>query len=325
MNITPYEQGNRYNHDPVRSRKLLLHRKEIQRLIGAVEQQGLALIPLEVYFRDGRAKVTLALGRGKKQHDRREDLKRRIADREMARAVRGRGTDGDARSCSPPGWPWRRSPPLPPRSPSPPPGARPACWCGMTGRGPGAGGRPTRACAQCHAADLRSLGRDGRGPAVVPVSPRRALCCLPGRSACPWRAPPPSSGIPSSSPSSSWRKCCRGSSANGTGMTRTRPAWSRSGPPPVAGARSGAAAQRSAPGTRGHGGRGSRRDRPGQPRALLPQRRPREGRHPAGQSAAAAGAAAAAGITGPDDPDHAIRSSRSRTGARSVPRPATCS
>ena len=87
MNITPYTQGNRYNHEPVRSRKLLLHRKEIARLIGSVEQQGLTLVPLELYFRRGRAKVALALGRGKKQHDKREDLKRRIADREVARAV----------------------------------------------------------------------------------------------------------------------------------------------------------------------------------------------------------------------------------------------
>jgi SsrA-binding protein len=87
MNITPYTQGNRYNHEPVRSRKLLLHRKEIARLIGSVEQQGLTLVPLELYFRRGRAKIALALGRGKKQHDKREDLKRRIADREVARAV----------------------------------------------------------------------------------------------------------------------------------------------------------------------------------------------------------------------------------------------
>lgn len=91
MNITPYEQGNRYNHPPVRSRKLLLHRREIERLIGAVQQKGLSLVPLEVYFRRGHAKVVLALGRGKKMHDRREDLKRRIADREMARAVRRGG------------------------------------------------------------------------------------------------------------------------------------------------------------------------------------------------------------------------------------------
>jgi SsrA-binding protein len=87
VNITPYEQGNRYNHDPVRTRKLLLNRREIERLIGAVEQKGLTLVPLELYFRDGRAKVTLALGRGKKQHDRREDLKKRDAEREVARAL----------------------------------------------------------------------------------------------------------------------------------------------------------------------------------------------------------------------------------------------
>ena len=87
MNVTPYEQGNRYNHEPVRSRKLLLHRREIERLIGAVEQRGLTLVPLELYFKRGRAKVVLALGKGKKQHDRREDVKRRIDEREAARAV----------------------------------------------------------------------------------------------------------------------------------------------------------------------------------------------------------------------------------------------
>ena len=85
-NITPYEQGNRYNHDPVRSRKLLLHRREIDRIIGAVERQGLTLVPLELYFAGGRAKVAIALGRGKKAHDKREDIKRRTAEREMARA-----------------------------------------------------------------------------------------------------------------------------------------------------------------------------------------------------------------------------------------------
>ena len=87
MNITPYEQGNRYNHDPVRSRKVLLHRREIEKLIGAVEQKGLTLVPLELYFRNGRAKVTLALGRGKKLHDKRETLKRRVSEREAARDV----------------------------------------------------------------------------------------------------------------------------------------------------------------------------------------------------------------------------------------------
>ncbi|HET9133811.1 MAG TPA: SsrA-binding protein SmpB [Gemmatimonadales bacterium] len=87
MNITPYEQGNRYNHDPVRSRKLLLHRREIERLIGAIEREGLTLVPLELYFLRGRAKVQLALARGKKAHDKRETLKRKIADREAARAM----------------------------------------------------------------------------------------------------------------------------------------------------------------------------------------------------------------------------------------------
>jgi SsrA-binding protein len=91
VNITPYEPGNRYNPDPVRSRKLLLHRREIERLVGAVEQKGLTLVPLELYFRDGVAKLTLALARGKKQHDRRDDIRRREADREMARALSRRG------------------------------------------------------------------------------------------------------------------------------------------------------------------------------------------------------------------------------------------
>jgi SsrA-binding protein len=91
MNITQYEQGNRYNHDPVRSRKLLLHRREIEKLIGATEREGLTLIPLELYFKRGHAKVALALARGKKQHDKREDLKKRIAERETARALSLRG------------------------------------------------------------------------------------------------------------------------------------------------------------------------------------------------------------------------------------------
>ena len=90
MHITPYEQGNRWNPEPVRSRKLLLHRREIERLIGGVEQKGFTLVPLELYFNRGRAKLALALGKGKKLHDRREDLKRRIADREMARALKHR-------------------------------------------------------------------------------------------------------------------------------------------------------------------------------------------------------------------------------------------
>ena len=91
LHITPYEQGNRYNHIPDRSRKLLLHKREIQRLIGAVEQKGLTLVPLELYWKDGRAKIALALGRGKKLHDKRESLKQRDAQRDMARVERHRG------------------------------------------------------------------------------------------------------------------------------------------------------------------------------------------------------------------------------------------
>jgi SsrA-binding protein len=87
MHVTPYQQAGYAVQVPVRRRKLLLHRREIRRLIGAVQQQGLTLVPLDLHLSDGRAKVTLALARGKKQHDRREDLKRRDAEREVARAL----------------------------------------------------------------------------------------------------------------------------------------------------------------------------------------------------------------------------------------------
>ncbi len=90
LNISPYEQGNRHNKDPLRSRKLLLHAREIRRLIGAVEQKGHTLVPLELYFKGRHAKVAIALARGKKEYDRREDLRKRDAEREMARAVRRR-------------------------------------------------------------------------------------------------------------------------------------------------------------------------------------------------------------------------------------------
>ncbi len=88
--IAPYDKGNQFNHDPTRTRKVLLHRREIRRLIGAVERQGLALIPLDLHFTRGRAKVTLALGKGKKLHDKRADLRQREDEREMARAARAR-------------------------------------------------------------------------------------------------------------------------------------------------------------------------------------------------------------------------------------------
>ena len=90
LHISPYEQGNQFNHDPTRTRKVLLHKKEIRRLIGAVERQGLTLVPLELYFKRGVAKVTLALAKGKKLHDKRDDERRREADREMARVARAR-------------------------------------------------------------------------------------------------------------------------------------------------------------------------------------------------------------------------------------------
>ena len=90
LHISPYERGGYVNHDPTRTRKLLLHRKEIRRLIGAVEREGQTLIPLELYFKKGKAKVALALGKGKKLHDKRETARQRDAEREVARALRAR-------------------------------------------------------------------------------------------------------------------------------------------------------------------------------------------------------------------------------------------
>ena len=91
LHISPYEQGNQFNHEPTRTRKLLLHKKEIRRLIGGVERQGLTLVPLDLFFNPrGKAKITLALAKGKKQHDKRADERRREDEREMARAARVR-------------------------------------------------------------------------------------------------------------------------------------------------------------------------------------------------------------------------------------------
>jgi SsrA-binding protein len=87
--INQYEQGNRFNHDPERPRKLLLHKQEIKRLLGKTQEKGLTLIPTRMYFTHGKAKVELGLAKGKKQYDKREDLKRRTAQRDMARAMRG--------------------------------------------------------------------------------------------------------------------------------------------------------------------------------------------------------------------------------------------
>jgi SsrA-binding protein len=90
LHIPTYEQGGYVNHEPTRTRKLLLHRREIRKLIGAVERQGLTLVPLELYFKRGRAKVAISLARGKKVHDKRADERRREDEREMARAFRKR-------------------------------------------------------------------------------------------------------------------------------------------------------------------------------------------------------------------------------------------
>jgi len=87
LHISPYEQANRANVDPLRARKLLLNRDEIRSLIGKVEEKGLTLVPLEIYFKRGYAKILLALARGRKLHDKREELKRRIQDREARRAM----------------------------------------------------------------------------------------------------------------------------------------------------------------------------------------------------------------------------------------------
>ena len=84
--ISPYARGGYVNHEPTQLRKLLLHRREIRRLIGAVEREGLTLVPLELYFKKGVAKVALALAKGKKLHDKRDTERKRDAEREMSRA-----------------------------------------------------------------------------------------------------------------------------------------------------------------------------------------------------------------------------------------------
>ncbi len=88
--ISPYTHGNIQNHDPLRERKLLLHKSEIKRLRGKTEEKGLTLIPLKVYFVRGRAKVELGLARGKREYDKREAIKRRDADREVRRELKSK-------------------------------------------------------------------------------------------------------------------------------------------------------------------------------------------------------------------------------------------
>ncbi|MBO8136943.1 MAG: SsrA-binding protein SmpB [Desulfotomaculum sp.] len=88
MHISPYEQGNIFNHEPKRTRKLLMHKYEINRLLGKTQEKGLTLIPLKVYFKNGKAKVQLALAKGKRVYDKRRDIAERDAKREIQRVIK---------------------------------------------------------------------------------------------------------------------------------------------------------------------------------------------------------------------------------------------
>ncbi len=88
MHISPYEQGNRFNHDPLRPRKLLLHKREIRRLLGKTREEGYTLVPTRLYFTKGKCKVELALAKGKKRYDKRESYAKRDAERRARQALR---------------------------------------------------------------------------------------------------------------------------------------------------------------------------------------------------------------------------------------------
>ena len=88
MHISPYEKGNIFNRDPLRPKKLLMHKKEINKLFGLMKQQGYAIIPLSVYFRNGRAKLKIGLCKGKKLYDKREDAAKKAANRDIERSLR---------------------------------------------------------------------------------------------------------------------------------------------------------------------------------------------------------------------------------------------
>ncbi|CAH0235081.1 SsrA-binding protein [Peribacillus sp. Bi96] len=90
MHVSPYEQGNQFNHDPLRTRKLLLHKKEISKLIGTTKETGYTIVPLKMYLKNGFAKVLIGIGKGKKQYDKRDDLKKKEAKRDIERAFRDR-------------------------------------------------------------------------------------------------------------------------------------------------------------------------------------------------------------------------------------------
>jgi SsrA-binding protein len=93
VHISPYDQGNVWNHDPMRVRKLLLHRREIERLESRVNEKGYSVVPTKVYFKDGRAKVELGLAHGKKLYDKRADLAKKDAQRDMERSLKERSQD----------------------------------------------------------------------------------------------------------------------------------------------------------------------------------------------------------------------------------------
>ena len=89
--ISPYEQGNRYNHDPERKRKLLLNKKEIEKMLGKIKKEGYAIIPIELFLSDcGFAKIEIALSKGKKLYDKREDLTKKNQNRDIQRAIKNR-------------------------------------------------------------------------------------------------------------------------------------------------------------------------------------------------------------------------------------------
>jgi SsrA-binding protein len=88
--IAPYDPASRYNHDPIRPRRLLLHKNEIREMWDAVRQKGVTIVPVQVYLKEGRAKIDLAIAKGKKQHDKRQEIAKRDAEREVAREVRVR-------------------------------------------------------------------------------------------------------------------------------------------------------------------------------------------------------------------------------------------
>ena len=88
MNISPYERGNQFNHEPARERKLLLHKQEIKRLTGKLRERGFTLVPLKMYFKNGKIKVLLGLGKGKTRYDKRKTIQKRDAERDMQRTLK---------------------------------------------------------------------------------------------------------------------------------------------------------------------------------------------------------------------------------------------